>query len=97
MERGVTSAVERRHIQAVVDLGCVLCRRLGYPGSPAQFHHIRVNQAGGQKSSTLLGIPLCLSHHTGLHGIHGDRADFRNASVDELQLLADVIKLLFYE
>ena len=30
-----------RHMARVAALGCILCRRLGYLGTPAEVHHIR--------------------------------------------------------
>jgi hypothetical protein len=89
------SAASARHMSRVAALGCALCRRLGYPDSPAQVHHPRMFSGAMQKKcSDFLTIPLCEPHHLGMHGIHGDRADFRNAGVDEPQLLADVIEQL---
>ena len=88
-------ASEAQHLSRVAALGCALCRRLGYPESPAQIHHPRMFSGAMQsKCSNWLAIPLCHSHHLGQHGIHGDRADFRNAGVDEPDLLADVIDQL---
>ena len=86
---------EARHLSRVAELGCALCRRMGYSETPAQIHHPRINVGMGKKASNWLAIPLCQSHHLGEHGIHGDRADFRNAGVDELNLLADVYEQLY--
>ncbi len=74
----------------VAALGCVLCRLLGYGPTPAQVHHLR-DGAGAQRSSDFLTMPLCEPHHTGTHGIHGDRAALRQAGVTELDLLAQTI------
>jgi hypothetical protein len=68
---------------------------MGYSETPAQIHHPRINEAMGKKASHWLAIPLCLSHHLGEHGIHGDRVDFKNARVDELDLLADTLELIY--
>jgi hypothetical protein len=90
----VTNA-ERAHLGRVAALGCALCRRLGYIGTPAQVHHLRAGNPGlSQRASHFLAIPLCEQHHTGPQGIHGDRSAFKNARVDELDLLADVIEAL---
>ena len=32
---------EREHLQAVVDLGCIACAKLGIYDSPAEIHHIK--------------------------------------------------------
>ena len=78
----------------VAGLGCALCRRLGYGETPAQLHHPREGQGMAQRASNWLVIPLCEPHHTGNHGWHGDRQAFKQAKVDELDLLADTVALL---
>lgn len=87
---------EAKHLSRVAALGCALCRRMGYGESPAEIHHPRIGNTGmATKRSHFLGVPLCPSHHRGQHGIHGDRADFKNAGVDELDLLGDVLQELY--
>ena len=34
---------EKLHMRAVADLGCIICHKMGYPGSPAELHHIISN------------------------------------------------------
>ena len=41
---GMTSI--KRHMNAVADLGCILCRHLGYGRTPPELHHPR-EAAGG--------------------------------------------------
>lgn len=86
---------DKRYMGDVASLGCALCRRLGYGQTPAQVHHIREGQGMAQRAQNWLTIPLCQDHHLGTHGIHGDRSAFRNAHVDELDLLADTIQLIY--
>lgn len=74
----------------VAQLGCALCARNGYEGTPAEVHHVRCGQGKGQHNDWLV-IPLCPEHHRGSHGLHGDRLSFRLKGVDELMLLGDVI------
>lgn len=49
-------------------IGCVICRRMGYPGSPASLHHI---SEGSSVRSEWLKVPLCREHHQGANGLHG--------------------------
>ncbi len=91
------TAAERRHLSRGAALGCALCRRLGYVGTPAQVLHLRAGQGAGQRAPHWLAIPLCETHHLGKQGIHGDRSAFRNARCDELDLLADTLALLMGE
>ena len=51
---------EREHLQKVQDLGCIVCIRLGYYGTPAEIHHVR---RFGEKRDHMKVIPLCPHHH----------------------------------
>ena len=90
----VTTKAEKAHLGRVAALGCGLCRLIGYGPTPAQVHHLREGQGMAQRAQHWLSIPLCEPHHTGTHGIHGDRTAFKNARVDEMDLLADTIQQL---
>ena len=41
-KKGKTLA-EKKHMRKVAELGCIACNKLGFPGSPAQLHHIKNN------------------------------------------------------
>jgi len=79
---------------AVAELGCGMCRRMGYPETPAQLHHPRAGVGGAQRASDWLVVPLCPAHHTGSKGWHGTRDDFKRHSVNEWDLLADTIEMI---
>ena len=64
-------AAEARHMGRVAALGCILCRHLGTPGTPAEVHHIREGQGAAQRASNWLTVPLCPEHHRGATGLHG--------------------------
>lgn len=91
----MTTAAEKRHLNLVASLGCALCRHLGYGETQAEIHHIREGQGMAQRAQNWLAIPLCTPHHRGPNGIHGDRKAFKNAAVDELDLLSDTIALIY--
>jgi hypothetical protein len=63
----VTKA-ERKRYQMLAELGCALCRHLGYGETPAHIHHIR---RLGMKRENAPTIPLCPTHHVGNDGVHG--------------------------
>lgn len=88
------SLAAKRHLSRVAALGCVLCRRLGYPDTPAEVHHLREGQGMAQRASDWLTVGLCPDHHRGARGIHGDRSALRQAKCDEMDLLADTIEAL---
>jgi len=83
---------EKQHYAKVANLGCSLCRYLGYGESPPELHHIR--RAGKRSNAPV--IPLCPEHHRGNTGIHGmgRKAFEREYKVTEEELLVQTEKLL---
>lgn len=83
---------KKAHYSRVAALGCILCRRLGYEGTPPELHHIR--RAGRRADAPV--IPLCPPHHRGNIGIHGmgRKAFERHYEVTEEELLAWMEELL---
>ena len=87
---------EKRHLNAVAELGCAVCRRMGYEGTPAEIHHKRAGTGAGRRSSHMDAIPLCPEHHrgnTGLHGL-GTKGFTKHWGFDEDDLLQDTRSLL---
>lgn len=80
----------------VAEIGCVLCRHLGYGDTPAQVHHIIEGRGLGQRSPHYLTVALCPEHHTGAGGIHHLKSSgfYTRYKLDELDLLAMTIKQL---
>ena len=62
---------EKEHLSKVAALGCMVCKRMGYEGTPAEIHHPRRGTGLGQRASHYDAIPLCPEHHRGNSGIHG--------------------------
>ena len=61
---------DKRWLEDVASLGCVVCRNLGYGATPAEVHHIRKGQGIAQRADHKKTLPLCPPHHrTGGHGI----------------------------
>ena len=85
------------NLRALADLGCVLCYHLGYPGTPAEIHHLRERMGMGQRNDDDHAIPLCVEHHRGQTGLHGmgKRAFERHYGITELELL-DLAQTLLY-
>ena len=83
---------EKQHYAKVANLGCSLCRYLGYGESPPELHHIR--RAGKRTNAPV--IPLCPEHHRGNTGIHGmgRKAFEREYKITEEDLLEMTEKLL---
>lgn len=85
---------ESAYLGRVASIGCVLCKRLGYGKTPAQIHHVREGEGGGQRAPNWLAVPLCEPHHTGSRGIHGNRLALLPLKADEMDLLAWTIEEL---
>ena len=62
---------ERKYLGRVAELGCAVCRRMGYEGTPAEIHHKKGGMGIGQRSKHDQAIPLCPEHHRGATGVHG--------------------------
>lgn len=81
------------HIAHVLTLPCAICQALGMQQVGRTYaHHIREGQGASQRAHDELTVPLCWEHHQGRTGIHGDRSAWRLARLDELDVLADVIR-----
>ena len=83
---------ERKYLNRVAELGCLVCSRMGYPGTPAEIHHKRAGTGAGRRSSHLDAMPLCPEHHrgkTGLHGL-GTKGFPKHWGYDEDDLLREV-------
>ena len=86
----------RHEIGRVSALGCIVCKRLGYEGTPAEIHHKRAGRGIGNRAGKDQIIPLCPEHHrgkTGLHGL-GTKGFVKHYGYDEDDLLAEVASLL---
>ena len=87
---------EAEHLSRVAALGCILCRHLGMPGTPAEIHHLRDGQGAAQRASNWLTVPLCPACHRGASGFHGlgTRGFTTRYRLEELDLLAMTIEAL---
>jgi len=88
---------EYAHMERVAELGCIICRKLGFPDSPAEIHHIKGEGQGsgmGKKASSYKVLPLCARHHRGQEGYHHSPKAFTDKWGSQVQLLKDVKNLL---
>jgi hypothetical protein len=88
----MATLTEKKHMNRVAELGCVICKRNGNDDTPAQLHHLRTG--GWGKGGALTLIPLCYEHHVGDTGIHGmgTKAFERHYGVTQQQLLDWVLE-----
>lgn len=96
MAKKQATAAERRHLDRVASMPCILCEILGQQQSgKTDVHHLREGQGMSQRASNYLTIPLCHDGcHQGRDGIHGTRSLLRIAKVEELDLLAMTIEAM---
>jgi len=94
MAKKQATAAEKRYLDKVAQLPCMLGYVLGENHGPANIHHIRTGQGGGQRASHYLTIPLCKECHQGPLGVHGGRTLMRIAKVEELDLLSMTIEMM---
>lgn len=91
---------ERNHLNNVSELGCIVCRNLGFGASPAEIHHLRTGCGAGQRASHFDVLPLCPAHHrTGGYGvaIHAGQKMWEEIYGTERELLAQVLSELGFE
>lgn len=59
---------EKRHMDIVAEVGCVICRRDKGIITPCHVHHLG---EGTSERSDFMTAGLCPIHHTGELGVHG--------------------------
>ena len=89
---------EKEYLSKVADIGCIICYRSGYAGTPAEIHHIRGLGLGmGVRNSHDNVIPLCPEHHrgtsVGYHGM-GRKAWEKKHETTEQQLFEQIKEML---
>jgi len=89
---------EKKHLDLLSQLGCIVCARLGYGATPAEIHHPRKGTGLALRASHYDAIPLCLEHHRGQSGVHGmgTKGFAKHYGFDESDLL-ETTKLLLEE
>ena len=65
--------LERQWLDAITQLGCIVCRLFLQVFSPAEPHHLL---SGGRRRGHRFTIPLCPSHHR--FGMNNERATSRD-------------------
>ena len=87
---------EKKHMDRVANMGCIVCVNLNYGETPAELHHIS-NGAMGKRASNWEVIPLCPEHHrNGGYGVavHQGRAQWESNFGTEQELLDQTMRWL---
>lgn len=89
------SNAEKQWLDAISELGCIVCTLLAWPNTPAEPHHLL---SGGRRIGHLHTIPLCPPHHRTGQGNaiarHPTKARFEAAYGSEAELLARTQRLV---
>jgi hypothetical protein len=90
------TAEDRRHMDRVAQLGCVVCRRMGIRSPMVELHHPRRGVGMGQRAAHTDVLPLCYEHHRGNTGVHGlgTKGFEKRYGFSESDLLEDVRRRL---
>jgi len=90
------TVAEKKYMDRVAELGCVLCRHLGFGYSPPHLHHVKEDQGLSQRAEHWLVVPLCPEHHQGKSGLHGlgTKGFYLRYRLTEIDLLAMTIQCL---
>lgn len=90
------TAKEKRHMEKVSQIGCIVCWNMGFMGVPAEIHHINGKTKADAHYEVL---PLCYEHHRGGNDIepisrHPYKKRFTEAYGTEEELLDMVNDLI---
>jgi hypothetical protein len=69
----MTTLAEKRHMDIVARIGCVICREYYGERTPCDVHHIA---PGSEKRSSYMTAGLCWEHHKGPGGLHSGVTTF---------------------
>ena len=84
-----------KHYSKVADLGCIICKKMGFADSPAAIHHIKDQFMLGKKADYLNVIPLCPLHHRiSEHAYHYSPKNFSEKWGSQAELLEETNQLL---
>ena len=88
---------EKAHYEKLFQIGCIVCRNLGFGYSAPHIHHIRHGVGLAMRSHWSLAIPLCPMHHQ--HGgfgvaLHAGQKSFEKAFGTESELLQQTLAIL---
>lgn len=94
--RQTKTAEDKRHMDRVAQLGCIVCRRQGIFSPLVELHHPRRGAGMGQRAAHQDVLPLCYEHHRGDTGVHGlgTKGFEKHYGFNEADLLADVAEAL---
>ena len=92
MAKKSKTKAEKLHMRSVAELGCIICEKMGFPGSPAELHHIIGNTGMWKKATNYEVIPLCPHHHRNSEeSYHQSPKDFTDKWGSQEELLKETL------
>ena len=65
-----TKKYRSEYLSKLANLGCIICKKMGFPNSPAEIHHINEGRIG-KRANFRMCLPLCPNHHrNGIESYH---------------------------
>lgn len=93
----MATKAEKKWMDAITQIGCIVCHNMGYPKTPGVIHHILKN---GRRQSHKETICLCEpGHHQSGNGVdkisrHPYKSRFEAAYGTEQQLLEQTRRMV---
>ena len=86
-----TKKYRSEYLSKLADLGCIICKKMGFPNSPAEIHHINEGRIG-KRASFRKCLPLCPNHHrNGIESYHYSPKRFSAKWGSQKELLQEVL------
>jgi len=88
-----TKKHRKEHMSKVAQLGCIVCKQMGFHDTPCELHHIKEKGKSkmGKKASDYEVIGLCYLHHRGDQGYHHSPKKFTERFGTQKELLRTVL------
>jgi len=89
-----TKKYRSEYLSKLANLGCIICKKMGFPNSPAEIHHINEGRIG-KRADFNKTIPLCVFHHRqGKESYHYSPKNFNKKWGTQKELLTLVNKMI---
>ena len=86
-----TKKYRSEYLSKLANLGCIICKKMGFQDSPAEIHHINEGRIG-KRASFRMCLPLCANHHrNGSESYHYSPKRFSAKWGSQKELLQEVL------
>ena len=89
---------DKKHLDRVAALNCIVCMNEGLGPTPAAIHHIRTGYGTSQRAPDSEALPLCPTHHQysgyGEIAYHDGPQAWESRYGTEIELLEQVNRIL---